>query len=269
MLAADRNLLIDQTRDNGIAAAIEMPGVSAITLARGLYTTSRPPRCARRSAPAGRRAAAAGAEGRQVLRDIDTYLVGINLWYRQNRPAARPVDRADIYAINAIKAQYLGEGGGDEVANALLLDAARDRFGARRGNEVYEDLRGRNDPETPTTGAVPAPWETERPGGAGARGLVRLEQGTFETAGARAARARTRRHGAPAAGGVERAARLRRPLGHGRAAVRRRPADRLQLPRPDARDGALRPEHPRARRDVGAVPRLHADRARGRTSPGR
>ena len=36
---------------------------------------------------------AAGPDGRQVLRDIDTYLVGINQWYAQNRPedaAVRP-----------------------------------------------------------------------------------------------------------------------------------------------------------------------------------
>ena len=114
---------------------------------------------------------AAGPEGRQVLRDIDTYLVGINLWYGANRPDARAVDRADIYAFNAIKAQYLGEGGGKEVDNALLRDAARDKFGAARGNRVYTDLRGRDAPETPTTSAVRAPWEAKLPV-AGARGLV-------------------------------------------------------------------------------------------------
>jgi acyl-homoserine lactone acylase PvdQ len=182
VVAADRNLLIEQTRDNGIAAAIEIPGVSAISLARGLYTYT--PTAAVRAEVGRRQTAAlqaAGAEGRQVLHDLDTYLVGINLWYSQNRPASRPVDRTDIYATNAIKAQYLGEGGGFEVANALLLDAARDRFGARRGNQVYEDLRGRHDPETPTTGAVPAPFETKVPV-ARPRGLVRLEEGTFKSA---------------------------------------------------------------------------------------
>lgn len=182
VLAADRNLLLEQTRDNGIAAAIEIPGVSAVALARELYSYK--PTAAVRAEVARSQTAAlrrAGAEGRQVLRDIDTYLVGINLWYRQNRPSARPVDRTDIFATNAIKAQYLGEGGGFEVAGAQLLDAARDKFGARRGERVYEDLRERNDPETPTTGASPAPWETKAPLGR-ARGLVRIEQGTFESA---------------------------------------------------------------------------------------
>ena len=181
VVAEDRNLLIEQARGNGIAAAIDMPGVSAIDLVRGLYDYK--PTAKLRAEVTRRQDAAleaAGAEGRQVLRDIDTYLAGINLWYGRNRPAARPVDRADIYALNAIKGQYLGEGGGDEVRIALLLDAARDRFGARRGNQVYEDLRGRDDPETPTTGAVRAPWETNVPV-ARPRGLVRLEQGTFKS----------------------------------------------------------------------------------------
>ena len=182
VLAEDRNLLIEQARDNGIAAAIGIPGVSAIDLVRGLYSYK--PTAAVRAEVTRRQDAAleaAGAEGRRVLRDIDTFLAGINLWYGRNRPAARAVDRADIYALNAIKGQYLGEGGGAEVDNALLLDAARDRFGARRGNRVYTDLRGRNDPESPTTSAVRADWEPDAPV-AGARGLVQLEHGTFRSA---------------------------------------------------------------------------------------
>ena len=181
VLAADRYLLLEQTRDNGIAAAIEIPGVSAITLARELYDYT-PTAAVRREVERSQTRALriAGSEGVQVLRDIDTYLAGINLWYSRNQPSLRPLDRADIYATNAIKAQYLGEGGGDEIPGALLLDAARDRFGARRGNRVYQDLRGRNDPETPTTGTIPAPWETKVPVGR-ARGLVRLDNGTFRS----------------------------------------------------------------------------------------
>ena len=181
--AEDRYLLIQQGRDNGIAAAIGIPGVSAIDLVTKLYTYE--PTAAVRAEVEGRQVAAlraAGPDGARVLRDIDTYLTGINLWYSRNHPEQRPVDRTDVFAGNAIKAQYLGEGGGAEVANALLLDAARDRFGARRGNAVYEDLRGRNDPETPTTGSVRARWEKQVPAGR-ARGLVRLEQNTFESAG--------------------------------------------------------------------------------------
>jgi acyl-homoserine lactone acylase PvdQ len=183
VVAEDRSLLLDQARNNGIAGAIDLPGAPAIELVLGLYNYE-PTRAVRRDVTRRQNRAlrAAGSAGRKVLADIDTYLVGINQWYAKNRPDARPFDRADIYAVNAIKAQFLGQGGGQEVENALFLDAARDRFGARRGSAVYADLRQRNDPETSTTTRRRAPHQTvvsvRRP-----KGLVRLEQDSFESAG--------------------------------------------------------------------------------------
>jgi acyl-homoserine lactone acylase PvdQ len=183
VLAQDRTLLLDQGRDNGMAAAIDMPGVSAIELVLGLYDYEPSARVRRQAVRQQTRALRrSGAAGRQVLRDIDTFLVGINKWYAENRPDARPFDRGDIYAFNAIKGQFLGEGGGQEVENAMFYDAARDRFGARRGAQVYEDLKQRNDPETSVTTSRRAAVQTRvpvrRP-----RGMVRLEQGSFRTAG--------------------------------------------------------------------------------------
>jgi acyl-homoserine lactone acylase PvdQ len=181
-VASDRNLLLDLARDNGIAGAIDIPGVPAIQLLLGLYSykpTDRIRAQVTRQQDAALKAA--GSAGRKVLADLDTYLVGINHWYAKNRPDARPFERADIYALNAIKAQFLGQGGGQEVENALFLDAARDRLGARQGSAVYEDLRQRNDPETSTTTSRRAPAQTavsvRRP-----QGLVRLEKGSFKSA---------------------------------------------------------------------------------------
>ena len=181
--AQDRSLLLDQARDNGIAGAIDLPGAPAINLILGLYNYT-PTAKVRKQVIARQDKALeqAGSKGRQVLRDIDTYLVGINLWYRANRPDARPFDRGDIYALNAVKAQFLGQGGGEEVPNALFLDGARDRFGKGKGSDVYEDLRQRDDPETSATtarratagGDVPV----KRP-----KGLVRLEKGSFTSSG--------------------------------------------------------------------------------------
>jgi acyl-homoserine lactone acylase PvdQ len=184
-LAQDRNLLLDQARDNGMAAAVEMPGVSAIELVLGLYDYEPSARVRREVIRQQTRALRrSGRGGRQVLRDIDTFLVGINRWYSANRPDARRFDRGDIYAFNAIKGQFLGQGGGQEVENAMFYDAARDRFGARRGARVYEDLRQRNDPETSTTTRRRARFQTNvpvrRP-----RGMVRLQNGSFRSAGVR------------------------------------------------------------------------------------
>jgi acyl-homoserine lactone acylase PvdQ len=183
VVAQDRNLLLDQARNNGIAGAIDLPGAPAIQLVLGLYDYQ--PTARIRAQVTRRQDAAlkaAGSAGRKVLADIDTYLVGINLWYGKNRPTVRKFDRADIYALNAIKAQFLGQGGGQEVENALFLDAARDKFGAKRGSAVYEDLRQRNDPETTTTTSRRAPFQTavsaRRP-----KGVVRIEKGSFKSAG--------------------------------------------------------------------------------------
>jgi acyl-homoserine lactone acylase PvdQ len=182
VVAEDRNLLLDLARNNGIAAAIDMPGAPAIRLLLGLYDY-KPTARLRAEVTRQQDAAlkAAGSAGRKVLADLDTYLVGINQWYAKNRPAARPFDRADIYAINAIKGQYLGQGGGAEVPNALFRDAARDKFGAKRGSAVYEDLRQRNDPETSTTTSRRAPFQT-RVSARRPKGLVPIEKGSFASA---------------------------------------------------------------------------------------
>ncbi len=183
VIAEDRNLLINQARDNGLAAALDIPGAPAINLILGLYSYTPTPqvrkRVGREQVKALRKA---GVDGVRVLHDIDTYLVGINLWYSENQPDQRIFDRTDIFALNAVKAQFLGEGGGEEIPNALFLDTARDELGSKTGARVYQDLRMRNDPETSTTTRRPAPHQTNVPV-TKPKGLVRLEQGSFKSAG--------------------------------------------------------------------------------------
>ena len=139
-----------------------MPGVPAIQLVLGLYTY-KPTKKVLDEATAlqTKSIEAQGAPGRQLLSDIDVYLAGINLWYSQNSPSTAPFTRTDIYALNALKSQFLGQGGGEEVANASFLDAARSKLGATRGDEAYEDLRGRYDPETATTTTRSFPDQTK------------------------------------------------------------------------------------------------------------
>jgi acyl-homoserine lactone acylase PvdQ len=179
--ATDRNLLLDQARANGVAGLIDIPGVPAIQLLLGLYTY-KPTKKVLDEATALQTSSieAQGAPGRQLLSDIDVYLAGLNLWYSQNRPTAPKLTRTDIYALNAIKSQFLGEGGGEEVANASFLDAARSKLGATRGNEAYEDLRGRYDPETATTTTRSFPYQTSV-SVAKPKGMVRIVNGSFRS----------------------------------------------------------------------------------------
>ena len=272
VVAADRSLLLDQARANAVAGLIDMPGVPAIQLVLGLYTY-KPTKKVLDQATAlqTKSIEAQGAPGRQLLSDIDVYLAGINLWYSQNSPTTPPFTRTDIYALNALKSQFLGQGGGEEVANAQFLDAARSKLGATRGDEAYEDLRGRYDPETATTTTRKLPVRRPRSSVAKPRGMVRIVNGSFRSTApklpastrAAAARAATVDHPyGPPQLAQQHPDREREGVADRLAALRGRPADRLQLPRPDAGDGPPRARHPRARRDVGAVPRLHAHRAR-------
>ncbi|MEN3280745.1 MAG: hypothetical protein V7607_1885 [Solirubrobacteraceae bacterium] len=180
--AQDRSLVIDLARSNGVAALVDMPGVSAIGLVLGLYSY-KPTKAVVDQATAlqTKSIEAAGPGGKQLLRDIDVYLAGLNLWYSQNKPSAPKLTRTDIYALNAIKSQFLGEGGGAEAANGQFLDALRSKLGAARGNEAYEDLRGRYDPETATTTGRRFPYQT-KVSVAKPRGMVRIANGSFRSA---------------------------------------------------------------------------------------
>ncbi|MEP6954502.1 MAG: penicillin acylase family protein [Solirubrobacteraceae bacterium] len=183
VVAEDRSLLIDQARFNGVAGLIDMPGVPAIQLVLGLYSY-RPSKQVVDEVTAQQTQAlqAAGPDGKRVLADIDTYIVGINAWYSVHKPSSPPITRTDIYSLNAIKAQFLGEGGGEEIANASMLDGLRSKLGSERGTQAYEDLRGRNDPETPTTTTKKFPWQTNV-SVAKPKGVVNLVNGSFRSAG--------------------------------------------------------------------------------------
>ncbi|MGZ6705772.1 MAG: penicillin acylase family protein [Solirubrobacteraceae bacterium] len=183
VVAEDRNLLLDQFRFNGVAALIDMPGVPAIQLVLGLYSYKPTKQVVdEATAQQTKSIEALGGEGRRLLADIDTYVAGMNTWYAVHEPTAPPITRTDIYAFNAIKSQFLGQGGGAEVPNALMLDALRKKLGSKNGTGAYEDLRGRNDPETPTTTSKKFPWQTNvsvsKP-----KGVVNLVNGSFRGAG--------------------------------------------------------------------------------------
>ncbi|MCW3004146.1 MAG: penicillin acylase family protein [Conexibacter sp.] len=181
-VATDQSLLLNQARFNGIAGLIDLPGVPAINLVLGLYNyTPTAKVVAQATALQDKSIAAQGAQGKQLLADIDTYLAGINTRMAQSQPTSPKFTRADIYALNAVKSQFLGAGGGEEVGNALFLSSLRAKLGARTGDQAFEDLRARNDPEATVTTTKKYPNQTavsvSRPSG-----LVRLRKGSFKNA---------------------------------------------------------------------------------------
>lgn len=181
--AVDQSLLIGYARYNGIPAMLDIPGVSAIQLVLGLYDFKANPKVAKQATDLQNKAIAAkGADGKQLLADIDTYLAGANT--RMAETGGTPLTRTDIYAANAIKDQFLGEGGGQEIENALFLATLRQRLGKKSGTAAFNDLQANNDPEAAVTTDKSAPaW---KPVAAGkGKGEVSLRPGSFKSSGIR------------------------------------------------------------------------------------
>lgn len=169
--AEDRGLLLQEARGDAYVAALDAPGLSALNMVSGLKTFKPSAQTKRVVARQTMALRAAGADGRGVLHDLHVYLDGINAYIRDHGDALGPYTHvapfalADIYAFNALKDQFVGEGGGQQAVNAEFLSALRRRLGSRRGTEVWNDLREARDPETPTSlpGVVhfqPAPKST-------------------------------------------------------------------------------------------------------------
>jgi acyl-homoserine lactone acylase PvdQ len=176
VLAEDRELLIERARYNARVDAVEVPGLDAIALIVGLQSF-RPSRRTDREVAKQIGLLRRTRRGRRLLHDIDVFVRGINAYYRANDRDHEPWTRIDVIALNAIKSQLFGEGGGDEVRKSMFLDALQRDLGARRGFSVWNDLREVDDPESPVSIKGRFPYITpprSRPGN------VVVDDGSFE-----------------------------------------------------------------------------------------
>jgi acyl-homoserine lactone acylase PvdQ len=182
--AEDRGLLMNLLRGPGRISALDVPGLNAFALATS----------ARRFEPSAQTEAflsrqvdllrPAGPDGRQVLRDLDAYVAGINAYNRSQRFGI-VWTRNDVIAVATLIGAVFGSGGGDEARSAQMLDALRDQLGAVRGDRVWNDLRFLDDPESPT--AVPGRFRYGT-GSTGRTGNVVLDAGSFQAPAAAARR---------------------------------------------------------------------------------
>jgi acyl-homoserine lactone acylase PvdQ len=176
--AEDRGLLLQQARYNSRVAAIDAPGLSALSLIVGLKSFQP---SAQTEAEVAKQTSAlkdAGPEGTAVLHDIDTFISGINDYLAAHSPSTAPWTRNDVYALNALKGQFVGQGGGDEARRSEFLGGLRQRLGPKHGTSVFHDLRQFKNPGSPTTvdghfhyGQIP-----RHP-----RGSVILDPGSFQS----------------------------------------------------------------------------------------
>lgn len=148
VIAKDRALLLEQARYNARVAAIDAPGLSAIGLVTRLAQFEPSAQTEREVAKQVQVLTSQGAKGREVLRDIDTYVAGINDYLRAVNSPVRPWTRNDVIALNALKGQFFGQGGGDEARRSTLLTGLKSELGDTRGRQAFDDLRQKDDPET-------------------------------------------------------------------------------------------------------------------------
>src|SRR3954447_6890208 len=157
VIAEDRGLLLEQIRNDSRLAAIDAPNLNSISLIAGLRTFAPSAQTETEIAKQTRVLRRAGTRGRRLLHDIDVYVTGINAQLRAARSPARPWTRNDVYAANALKGQFLGQGGGDEARRSMFLAGLQQRLGPQSGQLVFDDLRQRDPGNHPASigGTVP------------------------------------------------------------------------------------------------------------------
>jgi acyl-homoserine lactone acylase PvdQ len=195
LMAEDRGLLLQQARYNARVAAIDAPGLTALNLITNLRSFVPSAQTEAEIAKQSQVLENAGPEGQAVLHDIDVYIAGINDYLAINSPSVEPWTRNDVFALNALKGQFVGQGGGDEARRSQFLAGLIDRLGKRKGMSVFNDLRQFKNPELATSvdgkfpyGSIPKQ----------AKGSVVLDPGSF-TATPAAPNARPVPHQAPVA----------------------------------------------------------------------
>jgi acyl-homoserine lactone acylase PvdQ len=184
VLAEDRGLLLEEARYISLLAAIDAPGLSAINLIGDVASFKPTAQTEQEVAKQTGALMAAGANGRGVLHDIDVYLEGINAYLAAHDHKLSVFSnvpnftRTDVYAFNALKDQFVGEGGGQQAINSEFLSALDKRLGDKRGHEVWNDLREADDPEAPAS--VPGHVQLQ-PNPKSTSGNVLLDPGTLST----------------------------------------------------------------------------------------
>jgi len=176
--AKDRAILLTLARTAGCAAAVDAPGITAIGLIGQGLSFVPSPQTEAEVAKQADALKAKGKEGRAVLRDIDTFVSGINAYLDAKTPLVKDWTRNDIFCLNSLKSQFLGIGGGDEARRSQFLGGLIDRLGVKKGWRVFNDLRQQKNNGSPTTidGNFPyAPLPQN-----GRAGSVILDAGSFE-----------------------------------------------------------------------------------------
>jgi acyl-homoserine lactone acylase PvdQ len=160
--AEDRALLLQFGVGPAYAAAVDSPGLDAFSLVTSARSFTPSAQTIRFVDAQKNVLRAEGVKGRQVLRDLEDWVAGINA-YEQTIPVGQRLSRtatlADAIAGFAFIGSIFGNGGGNEVANSDFLARLEAKLGASAGLKVFRDLREVNDPEAPVTTTQSFPYD--------------------------------------------------------------------------------------------------------------
>jgi acyl-homoserine lactone acylase PvdQ len=173
--AEDRGLDLQLLRGPARIAALDVPGYDAFSVALSARTFV--PSAATEAFLAQQATLASKtADGRQLLADVDAYLLGINAYFKKAGGFVTPFDRNDITAIGTLIGAVFGAGGGNEGRSAQLLSGLQQRLGDVKGLAVWNDLREQENQDTPVTVTTPFPYAAGNGVGAG---NVRIDAGSY------------------------------------------------------------------------------------------
>jgi acyl-homoserine lactone acylase PvdQ len=174
--AEDRGLDLQLLRGPARMAALDVPGYDPFAVALSARTFV--PSAATEAFLAQQaKLVAKTPQGRQLLKDVDAYLVGINAYFKAAGGFVTPLTRNDVTAIGTLLGAVFGAGGGHEGQSAQFLSALQQRLGDAKGLAAWNDLRQQQDQETPVTVSQAFPYENG-PAGIGP-GNVRIDVGSY------------------------------------------------------------------------------------------
>src|SRR5262249_8589765 len=147
----------------------DVPGLDAFNLANSLRTFV-PSRAAEKYVASSANNLSHDKQGRQILKDTDAYVAGINAYYKKTHNKAKPWTRNDVAAAASLIGAVFGKGGGKEVASSRLLGGLQAKLGPDAGFAAWRDLNEHEDSEAFTTTSSSFPYDvppaTLQPGSA-------------------------------------------------------------------------------------------------------
>jgi acyl-homoserine lactone acylase PvdQ len=149
--AADRGTLMEDLRGPAEIATLDVPGLDAIDLALSLRRFDPSAETNRFISRQISLLRTHGARGERVLTDIRSYVDGVNAYNRDMGRPIKPWTVSDVISVASLLGAVFGKGGGDETRRAELLNALQQRLGIAAGEQVWNDLRERQDLEAPVS----------------------------------------------------------------------------------------------------------------------